>query len=77
MNIQLKAGFTFEHPDNHATVSELFGGLKNLNMSVDDWTLNFKLKFFVSEELMQEGVTSFMKKPFLLITMMQMVISIW
>jgi hypothetical protein len=55
MNLQLKTNEIFIHPENGIEFNTLFGGMKNMNFSVKDWSLNFKIEFYVSETLMNEG----------------------
>lgn len=64
MNIQLKEGKTFTHPKTDSVFTQLFGGMKNLNVSIQDWTLNFNIKLYVSQEKMGQGKGPVFEKTF-------------
>ena len=55
MNIQLKTGQTFIHSESGLELTQLFGGIKLLNMSIESMTLSFKIKFYISSDFMIEG----------------------
>ena len=64
MNLQLKSGEIFEHPETGQEYTALFGGMKNFNLSVDDESINLKIDFFASKEKMNEGRSPIFSKTF-------------
>lgn len=64
MNIQLKADKIFIHPETGQTLTQLFGGMKNMNISIENMSLNFQVKFYASKELMLEGKKEIFKTTF-------------
>ena len=67
MNIKLKEGKTFVHPETGQELTALFGGMKNLNISIENASLNFQVKFFASQELMLAGKKEIFKTTFSII----------
>lgn len=57
MNIQLKKSKTFE--DNYGVKhSKLFGGIKEMVLSMEQGAINITVKLYISSDAMQKGKSS-------------------